>query len=208
MSALPVDGRAARWAGHREQRRAEIVEAALAVIEQVGPGATVEQIAAPLGVTRQVVYRQFADRADLDRAIAARAAERLVEDLLPHLALAGGDVAGAVRGALDAYVDHVQAHLPLYRFVRAHDSELTTEDSSVRRVKETVVSRVAGIARDHIVSSGLAGVERASAFATGCVGMCDAVVSAWVEDPSGSSREELVDTLTAMVVGVIAALTG
>ena len=204
MSAPPVDGRASRWAGHRDQRRAEIVGTAIEVVEEVGPGATVEQVAARLGVTRQVVYRQFADRADLDAAIADEAARRLVEDLLPALALST-DVASAVRGALGAYLDHVEAHLHLYRFVRAHDSG--TADSSVAKVKSTVVSRVAGLARDYLVASGLAGAEQASAFATGCVGMADAVVSAWLDDPGATSREQLVDTLTTMIMGVVEAVT-
>lgn len=206
MSALPVDGRAARWVGHREQRRAEIVDAAIGVIEREGPGATVEQIGAALGVTRQVVYRQFTDRADLDHAIAETAATRLVEDLLPHLDLSG-DVAGSVRVALLAYVDYVEAHLPLYRFVRAHDNELETPDSSVRRVKATVVSRVADIARDHLLASGLAPAVNADAFATGLVGMADAVVNRWLDAPGETTRDEVVDTLVLMVVGVIAAVT-
>ena len=43
-----VDGRTARWAGHRAQRRTAIVDAAIAVIEREGPGATVEQFGAEL----------------------------------------------------------------------------------------------------------------------------------------------------------------
>jgi AcrR family transcriptional regulator len=198
------DGRALRWAGHREARRVAIVEAAIEAIEEVGPGATVEQVAARLGVTRQVVYRQFADRADLDAAVAEEAARRLVDDLLPALALST-DVPSAVRGALVAYLDHVEAHLPLYRFVRAHDSG--TAEGSVARVKSTVVSRVAGLARDYLVDAGLAGAKQAQAFATGCVGMADAVVSGWLDDPGTVSREQLVDTLTVMIMGVVTAVT-
>ena len=198
------DGRTRRWAGHREARRVEIVAAAIDAIEEVGPGATVEQVAARLGVTRQVVYRQFADRADLDAAVAEEAARRLVDDLLPALALST-DVPSAVRGALVAYLDHVEAHLALYRFVRAHDSG--TADGSVAQVKSTVVSRVAGLARDYLVEAGLAGAEQAHAFATGCVGMADAVVSSWLEEPGGTTRDELVDTLTLMIMGVVGAVT-
>src|SRR5690349_10928424 len=101
-----VDGRTARWAGHRAQRRTAIVDAAIAVIEREGAGATVEQFGAELGVTRQVLYRHFSDRADLDRAIAERAANQLVADLLPHLDL-GGNIPTSIRAALGAYLDYI-----------------------------------------------------------------------------------------------------
>src|SRR4051794_33165012 len=71
------DGRATRWAGHRERRRIEFVDAALRVIEQEGPDAPVSSITAELGVGRPALYRQFEDRADLDRAVADRAADLL-----------------------------------------------------------------------------------------------------------------------------------
>ena len=202
-----VDGRALRWVGHREQRRAELVQAALEVIEDVGPTATVDQITARLGLTRQALYRQFDDRADLDRAIAERAATRLVDELVPQLALTD-DVEASIRRALHGYLDHVEAHLPLYRFVRAHDNDTgtATEGSAVRRVKDTLASRVAGIARDHLVATGAAPVEVAEPLATGLVGMADAVIGRWLDDPRGASRDEVVAGLAVMLRGAVEAV--
>jgi len=39
------DGRSTRWSAHREARRAELVEAAVAAIDHLGPLAGVEDIA-------------------------------------------------------------------------------------------------------------------------------------------------------------------
>jgi AcrR family transcriptional regulator len=210
-----VDGRTARWAGHREQRRLEFVDAAVAVIELHGPGATVDTIARHLGLTRQALYRQFDDRADLDRAIAERAATLLVEDLMPHLALASGpgsdldgDIDASIRAALVAYLVWVESHRQLYRFVRAHDAELDTPTtgSAVRRVKDTVATRVADIARDHLVATGTAPVALATSLATGLIGMVDAVVGRWVDDPGGLERDDVVEHLVVMLSGAIRAL--
>ncbi|MCW2500260.1 MAG: hypothetical protein JWN87_1936 [Frankiales bacterium] len=197
-----TDGRTTRWAGHREQRRRAFVEAALAVIAREGPTATVDQISAELAVTRQALYRQFDDRADLDRAIAQAAADQLVTALLPHLDLTG-DVAASVRSALDAYLDHVQTHLHLYRFVRSHEAD--PGDSAVRRVKDTVGSRVAALARDYLVTTGAAPVELADSFATGVVGMADAVIGRWLDEPGALARADLVDHLVLMVTGTVSA---
>ena len=43
--------------------------------------------------------------------------------------------------ALGAYLDYVEEHLALYRFVRAHDSDVeagAADGSAVRQVKDTV----------------------------------------------------------------------
>jgi AcrR family transcriptional regulator len=200
-----IDGRTARWAGHRAQRRTAIVDAAIAVIEREGPGATVEQFGAELGVTRQVLYRHFTDRADLDREIAERAAARLVDDLLPHLDLSG-DVTTSIRGALSAYLDYVETHLSLYRFVRAHDSGVeagTADSSAVRQVKDTVAGRVAGIARG-LIGNGVQ--RRGELLAVGVVGMADAVISRWLDSPGDCPRNHLLDELTLMLAGAVKAV--
>jgi AcrR family transcriptional regulator len=200
-----TDGRTLRWAGHRDQRRAEFVDSALLVIARDGPGATVDAISAERGVSRQALYRQFDDRSDLDRAIAQRAADDLMSALLPRLDLSG-DVEQSVRTALVVYLDHITGQLALYRFVRAHEAD--PGDDTVRRVKDTVAGRVAGVASAYLLEKGLASVEVAPTFALGVVGMADAVISAWLDDPRGLSRDDLVDQLTVMIVGVVRTVTG
>ncbi len=196
---MEADGRTARWAGHREQRRADFVEGAIAVLEREGPGVTIDQIAAERGVTRQALYRQFADRADLDRAIAARAADLLLDVLLPKLELVG-EVPAAARVVLDAYLDFVLDNLSLYRFVRSHEA------SAAEGVKGTVSSRVARLATEYLSATGVTAASAAGPFATGIVGLADAVISAWLDDPAELSRTELVDQLVVMVQGVVTAV--
>ena len=78
------DGRDARWEGHREARRSELVDATIRAIRRHGPGVGMDDIAAEAGTSKTVVYRHFDDRAGLYRAVVARIESRVV-----------GSVAGA-----------------------------------------------------------------------------------------------------------------
>src|SRR5699024_3170200 len=65
----PVDGRSARWARHREQRRAELLDVARHLIHEKGPDVTMEDIAGASGTSKSIVYRYFEDKAQLQRAL-------------------------------------------------------------------------------------------------------------------------------------------
>ena len=201
------DGRATRWAGHRARRRAEFVDAALLVIERDGPYARVNAITAELGVGRPALYRQFADRADLDRAVADRAAGLLVEALAPRLQV-DRDVDSAVTGAIDAYVDWLLAHPHLYEFVRSLRDAGVDGDSPIIRVKNTVVGRTAAIIRDYLLATGSAEPSIADTLATGLVGMADAAIDRWRRFPASMPRTEVTRTVSAMVRGAAEAVVG
>jgi AcrR family transcriptional regulator len=196
-----VDGRTSRWAGHRDRRRAEFVESAVRTIDRVGPSATVDQIAAEAGVSRQVLYRQFDDRDDLDRAVADHAATLLVEHLTPQLDVAAGVQAG-VRHAITAYLDFIDAHLALYRFVRTRESD-AAPGATVRRVKDTITDTITVLARTVMERSTGGDTALADTTAIALVGMADAVIAAWLDDPRGLSREELVQHLVTLALGLV-----
>ncbi|MET9211508.1 MULTISPECIES: TetR/AcrR family transcriptional regulator [unclassified Nocardia] len=62
----------------RAERREQILEAATRVLARNGFGATsLEQIAAEAGITHVILYRHFASKADLFRAVLERAYTRL-----------------------------------------------------------------------------------------------------------------------------------
>jgi AcrR family transcriptional regulator len=194
------DGRATRWAGHRDRRRAEFVEAAVRVIERDGPNARVSSITAELGVNRPALYRQFADRGDLDRAVAEHAADLLVAALAPRLQV-DRDVDSAIAGAIDAYVDWLLDHPHLYEFVRSLRDPDSSDDSPINRVKNTVVGRTAAIIRDYLLGTGAAQPIIADTLATGLVGLADAAIDRWRRGYSELPRAEVTRTVAAMVRG-------
>ena len=120
MSAeQPVtDGRQRRWDQHKLQRRRVVLTAALAVIEDAGPGEEVhvQQIADRAGLSRTVLYRHFADRADLDRAIQTEIVDQVTGEILPVLSLDGTPIE-VIRRIVAAYVGWAAAHPALHRYV-------------------------------------------------------------------------------------------
>jgi AcrR family transcriptional regulator len=199
------DGRATRWEGHRARRRAEFVDAALAVIEREGPEARVSSITAELGVGRPALYRQFSDRSDLDRAVADRVADLLVAALAPQLRVEH-DVDSAIAGAIEAYLDWLLTHPHLYEFVRSRARG--TDESPINRVKNTVAARTAEIARDYLLATRAAGSAVADTLASGLVGLTDAAIDRWRRDPGSLDRAALTSAVAAMARGAAEAVLG
>lgn len=110
------DGRQARWDRHNEQRRQQILDAAIAVIEDGEPGAEfhVHQIAERAGLNRTVVYRHFSDRSDLDRAVQSEIFDGLWAELLPSVTL-DGTIPQIVERIVATYVGWAVAHPALHR---------------------------------------------------------------------------------------------
>jgi AcrR family transcriptional regulator len=79
------DGRNTRWDSHREARRAELVEAAVAAIDEHGPSASIADIAVSAGVSKPVLYRYFSDKDDLYRAVGHWGADQVVQAIVPTL---------------------------------------------------------------------------------------------------------------------------
>ncbi|MCF3141471.1 MULTISPECIES: TetR/AcrR family transcriptional regulator [Micrococcaceae] len=64
-----VDGRAARWQSHREERRRELIKAARKAVHKLGSDSSMEDIASAAGTSKSVFYRYFGDKAGLQQAM-------------------------------------------------------------------------------------------------------------------------------------------
>lgn len=93
------------------ERRAQLVEAALAVAAAEGIGAaTVRRVAEQAGVALGVVHYCFADKDELFGALAARIVEDLSVAGTAALAVDGdGDVGAALRSVVDAMWSWIEA---------------------------------------------------------------------------------------------------
>ena len=113
------DGRQLRWDSHNAARREHIIDAAIVVLEASVPGTEVhvQQIADRAGLSRTVVYRHFADRADLDAAVQGRALELLRAELVPALSFEGTPV-DIIRRIVSAYVGWASEHPSLHEFAQ------------------------------------------------------------------------------------------
>jgi AcrR family transcriptional regulator len=113
------DGRSTRWSAHREARRAELVEAAVAAIDRLGPLAGIEDIAAAAGVSKPVLYRYFSDKADLHTAVGTWGATLVLERLMPAL-VADGTLRERVDLGCDAYLASIEEHPNVFLLLVQH----------------------------------------------------------------------------------------
>lgn len=112
------DGRSRRWRAHRTARRAELVRLARRAVHQLGPDASMDDIAAAAGTSKSVFYRYFGDKAGLQHAVAEQVLGRLQESLHRAAATAPSPLEG-VHGMVHAYLQLAAASPPVYAFVTA-----------------------------------------------------------------------------------------
>lgn len=113
------DGRSTRWDDHRDQRRAELVEAAVAAIDRHGPDASIADIAGQAGVSKPVLYRYFADKAELHAAIGSWAADEVLTRALPRLS-DDAPIRTNVAAAVDAYLESIAEHPQVFWLLVRH----------------------------------------------------------------------------------------
>jgi AcrR family transcriptional regulator len=113
------DGRNTRWDDHRESRRAELVEAAVAAIDEHGASASIAQIAASAGVSKPVLYRYFSDKDDLYRAVGHWGAHQVVDAIVPTLA-GDGSLRTRVERACTQYLTLISRHPHVFFLLVEH----------------------------------------------------------------------------------------
>lgn len=196
-----ADGRSTRWNGHKARRRADMLDAALAVIEANGTEISVQQIADRLKVPRPVVYRHFDGRTDLDEQIRGHILDSLLAELLPRLS-PDGTVRDAVRGAVGTYVGWVERHPNLHRFLAAADPQGESSRALVG-AKDRIGGQLANIFADTLARYGL-DRNRARPMAFGMVGFVDGVVNSWRADGTLTSEQVegiLAESVLALIEG-------
>lgn len=196
------DARKERWRSHREARREEFVEAAMRALTAHGPDLSMEAVAGEAGVTKPVLYRHFADKADLQVALGQRGTEMLFERLIPAINNEEAPVP-RIRKSIDAFFSMIEEHPNLYRLLattrysdtgdsgRASDADFVTQD------KEIIASAVAALLGDYMrafkIDSGAA-----EPWAVGVVGMVQNVADWWL-DRQTMSKDSVVEYMTQLV---------
>jgi AcrR family transcriptional regulator len=198
-------GRADRWAGHRQKRRAELVESAIEAVREHGSGVSVAAIAAQAGVTKPVLYRHFVDRADMRRAISERAAGLLLEQLLPQLSTERPPVA-RVRAIVDTFLAAAQDEPELWRFVVHNHGDGQHAGDVVAHNIALVADLLTAVLVDELRNRGK-DAGGAEAWSYGLAGMVYTAGDWWLQRQT-MSRSALTDYLTDMIWGGLSAVLG
>lgn len=195
----PPDGRAARWAGQRDRRRREFVEAGLRAIARYGPEVSTEQIADEAGVARTRLYRHFDGAADLQHAIAARIAELITAEFAP-LWNPSGTPMELIRSAIGAHTRWLAEHGSLYRYLTRHAMDGAPD---VFADGKTAIARQLTVVFEHYL--GLFGVDTrgCETLSFALVGLVESSTSRWLENPRGVDRAELAALLARWVWRIV-----
>jgi AcrR family transcriptional regulator len=199
------DARRDRWRSHRAARRAEFVEAAMRALAEHGPDVGMDHIAAEAGVTKPVLYRHFADKADLFVALGHRGTEILFDRLIPALNNEEAPVP-RIRKSLDAFFTTVEEHPHLYRLLlRKNLANRPIEQDIVAEDKELIAQALSALLGDYLRAMSLDS-GAAEPWAHGIVGMVQNV-SEWWLDRKTMSREAVVEYLTQIIWSAIDGFT-
>ena len=202
-----VDARSERWREHRKKVRAEIVDAAFAAIDRDGPQVSLREIAAEAGTAKPKIYRHFNDKADLFHAIGKRLRDMLVAAIFPTIDLATDPTREVVRRCVAEYVNLVEQHPNVLRFVLQgrfpEPAESTTRGfSEGREITMAIAEMFNNELRDmHLDDSSL---ELAAAA---CFGAASTATDWWLgTDPDSPPRmptQRFVAHLTTVMLGTI-----
>ncbi|KQY54454.1 MULTISPECIES: TetR/AcrR family transcriptional regulator [unclassified Nocardioides] len=194
-----TDGRQSRWLEHKLERRGQILDAALAVIEDSPHGAEihVSQIAARAGLSRPVIYRHFADRADLDQAVQTHILDSLRGRLTPQVVLSGS-VDEIILRIVSTYVDWAAEHPNLHR-VAAQDFAGVATTSPLQTAVQQIAAELSGLislAADVLVVE-LDDDDRAALdpLALGLVSLAISAVQLWLARPERQPTAEVLSRL-------------
>ena len=197
-----VDGRATRWAGHRQARHDDLVAQARRSVHHHGPDVSMEDIAAEAGTSKSLVYRYFADKTALQVEV-ARLVVREIEAALAEALAAQPSPREGLRAMVSVYLAMVESSPNVYAFV--------TRDGSVEHFVGSVTELVAGpFARELAGEADPAGAgEVAAVWAAGAVGFVRGTGEWWVAHrDERPDREALAAQVTSWLwagpVGLLA----
>ncbi|MDR7304274.1 TetR/AcrR family transcriptional regulator [Haloactinomyces albus] len=192
------DGRATRWAGQHERRRAEFVDAALAAIAEHGPEVSTEQIAQQAGVARTRLYKHFGSASDLQRAVSQRVTELLTEEFAPVWHPQGSPMR-MITMAVETHLRWLTEHTHLYRYLlRCSPVAETTGTGSFTNIKTTLGRHLTRLFTEYLLAFEL-DPSPAETTAFGLVGYVESAGTRWLDNPAGISREALVEQLTGAI---------
>lgn len=197
------DGRSLRWRKHNQARRQKIIDAAITVLGRQAPGEDVQiqAISEESGVARTVMYRHFADKADLDRAVQREICNRLGAALTPALASDGRPVE-IIHGIVDTFVRWSIDNASLFWFAERDLSGWGP--TPLQEAFERLASAIEGI-MDTVVTA--VGVELTQddrdgidPWVFGLVGAAFTAIRRWASrDPRAPDIEVFIDSMTESI---------
>lgn len=214
--AAPVDGRAARWRGHRASRRAALANEARKAVHRLGAEASMDDLANALGTSKSILYRYFTDKTGLQHAVGEVVVTRMLDALVEasHTSVTPRE---NLRAVIGVYLEMVEGSPAVYSFVTQvpAGSQGSSPLSSFLDAVSTRVVAPIGVAllRERHAAGDASEVEllqAAHTWAAGVVGFVRGAGDRWLATPPEArphDRHALTDEVTAWLWTGVAGLT-
>ena len=189
------DRRDSRWDAHRRARREQLVQATLAAVGKHGAGVGMDEIAAEAGTSKTVVYRHFADRAELYVAVCNRVAAHLLPKLRSAIETSSSSPREMVAAAIDTYLAFIEADPQLYRFV-VHQHVLDRPTSDPLDSLSSLVGEQAAAAISVALQQAGRDPVAAAPWGHGVVGLVRSAADWWLRSERPMPRTDLTAHLT------------
>lgn len=210
----PVDGRAARWQGHKVSRRADLANEARKAVHRLGAEASMDELAAALGTSKSILYRYFSDKTGLQHAVGEVVVTRMLAALVEasHASVTARE---NLRSVIGVYLEMVEGSPSVYSFVTqvpVGPQNLTDGGSPLSSFLGAVSSRVlAPLAESLLEADDVHDATGAVAqtWAAGAVGFVRGAGDRWLATPESErtqDRHALTDEVTTWLWTGVAGL--
>ncbi|WP_194832056.1 TetR/AcrR family transcriptional regulator [Nocardia sp. XZ_19_369] len=182
-----------RWDEHNSTRQAQILAAAVALIEEHGPTAevSIQQIAERAGLARSVVYRQFDNREDLDARVREYILDHYVAEVEALFVLDPTKTAEELfHEIMRRVVSWAAEHPNLYQFgqngpVHGHAAGETSLTIGRHRVAESLWQQFSSWTTMLAID-----VAPYRPLVYGLVGLVEGIVTQYIGTPPGAERPD------------------
>jgi AcrR family transcriptional regulator len=154
-----------------------------------------DEIAAEAGTSKTVVYRHFADRADLYAAVCSWVASQLLPKLRGAIETSSRHPRDMVAAAIDTYLAFIEADPELYRFV-VHQQSLDRPASDPLDSLSVLVGEQAASAISVALQQAGRDPVAAAPWGHGVVGLVRSAADWWLRADRPMLRSELAAHLT------------
>ena len=187
-----------------DERRRALLDVAKLLVTEVGPGrVTVGAVADRAHVTRALVYKHFANKDDLLRALYRREARGLDGHIRACVEAAPDGFETKLRAFIGATLDAVEEHGPFFTPLREVGADGTSRRDQRDRDRRTVGWFAERAARDFAIDPHTARSVIAVLF-TGI----RSLLSQMRSRPGPAQRRFLLDTYVEMTMGALDRLAG
>jgi AcrR family transcriptional regulator len=194
-----TDGRSSRWTAHRAARRDELITAALVAVTRHGAWVGMDQIASVANTSKPVIYRYFADKNDLYRAVTQRVVGEVLATLV-QVTSTNPPPRELIHASVDAYLALLEKNPELYRFVAQHPLVGESTSGGATDFSTVVAELLTAQLEAHLREIGL-DPDFAHPWGEAIVGFISAASMWWLDHRDVMTRPQLADYLGSLLWG-------